>query len=493
MQSIHLKKEPDLSLKHDGFIYQVEAVNAMKDLTYGAIFHEQGLGKTKIAIDIMAYWLKNKLIDTVIFLTKRGLVENWKDELKTHTYMKPSILTNNVMNNFYVFNSPTRLILTHFEVIEKEHSRLKEYFLKTRNVAIIIDESAKIKNPESKLTQTLFDLATLFKKRIIMTGTPVANRPQDIWSQIYFLDQGESLGTDFNEFKRQCDLSNKLSIDVDKQEEFSLFVSTIFPKLRNFSVRETKNSGKISLPTKTIVNQYCDFESIQYDMYRSVAEEMKIYITRNGIPTEDDDSETLKRMLRLIQVCSNPRLIDDHYISESGKEEILEQLLDIIMDRQEKVIIWTSFTENVDYLTNKLRYLNAVKVHGKLSFSERNESIKDFKNDPECRVLIATPASAKEGLTLTVANNAIFFDRNLSLDDYLQAQDRIHRISQKKECFIYNLIIKNSIDDWVESLLQSKHLSAQLAQGDITRETFEANINYDFGSLIKSILNTQEK
>lgn len=488
MQTIRLKKEPNLALKYEGFIYQIEAVNAVKDLTYGAIFHEQGLGKTKIAIDIMAYWLKNKLVDTVIFLTKKGLIENWKDELKAHTYMKPSILTNDVMNNYHVFNSPTRLILANYEVMVKEYSRLKEYFLLTRNVAIIIDESAKIKNPNSTLTKILFELSPLFKRRIIMTGTPVANRPQDIWAQIYFLDHGESLGDNFNEFKNQCNLTNELAEDKSKQEEFSFFISNIFPKIKDFSVRETKCGGKISLPSKTILNYYSEFESIQYDMYRAIAEDMKIYITKNSIPNEDDDRETLKRMLRLIQVCSNPRLIDDNYVSISGKEEVLEQLLEIIVDRQEKVIIWTSFIENVDYLYRKLKYLNAVKVHGRMSYNDRNNSIKEFKNYPECKVLIATPASAKEGLTLTVANNAIFYDRSLSLDDYLQAQDRIHRISQKKECYIYNLIMKDSIDEWVDSLLQSKHYAAQLSQGDITRETFDANISFDYGSIIRKIL-----
>ena len=80
-------------------------------------------------------------------------------------------------------------------------------FLKTRSVAIIIDESAKIKNPDSKLTKDFFELSPLFKIRLILTGTPVANRPYDIWSQIYFLDGGKHLGTDFKEFKKTCDLS----------------------------------------------------------------------------------------------------------------------------------------------------------------------------------------------------------------------------------------------------------------------------------------------
>ena len=80
----------------------------------------------------------------------------------------------------------------------------------------------------------------MFQRRIIMTGTPVANRPYDIWAQIYFLDFGESLGADFNEFKKETDLSNKLSRNTDLQEEFEDNISQIFNRISSFTVRETK-------------------------------------------------------------------------------------------------------------------------------------------------------------------------------------------------------------------------------------------------------------
>lgn len=86
----------------------------------------------------------------------------------------------------------------------------------------------------------------------------------------------------------------------------------------------------------------------------------------------------------------------------------------------------------------------------------------------------------------------IFYDRGFSLDDYLQAQDRIHRISQGKICHVYNLIMEDSIDEWIDILLQSKYLAAQLAQGDITLEYYQEYMSYDFGSIIRSILHIEE-
>ena len=78
----------------------------------------------------------------------------------------------------------------------------------------------------------------------------------------------------------------------------------------------------------------------------------------------------------------------------------------------------------------------------------------------------------------------------MSLDDYLQAQDRIHRISQNKECFIYNLIIKDSIDQWIDNLVSAKYWSAKLLIGDISEFEFKKKIKYDFGEIIKGILKT---
>jgi SNF2 family DNA or RNA helicase len=87
-----------------------------------------------------------------------------------------------------------------------------------------------------------------------------------------------------------------------------------------------------------------------------------------------------------------------------------------------------------------------------------------------------------------VANHAIFFDRSFSLDGYLQAQDRIHRISQRRECHIWNLIATGTVDDWVDMLLAAKHLAAQLAQGDINSTEYRRRANYDFGRVVREIL-----
>lgn len=491
MQRIHLKKEPKLDIKLEAFPYQSEVVEAIRDLEYAAIFYEQGLGKSKIAIDLILYWLEKKMVDTVLYVAKKSLLYNCEKEFERHSYLKPKILTQNRGSNYYVFNAPSRLVLTHYEVLKTELERL-QLFLRVRNVAVIMDESAKIKNPNSSLTEVVFLLSPLFKKRVIMTGTPVANRPYDLWAQIYFLDRGKSLGSDFVAFKRNADLTNNLVCDEIEQTRFESFIEGVFSKISSFSFRETKKSGVIKLPEKEYKTINTDWESRQYELYRQVREEMRVVIIKEGVPTEDNADEILKRMLRLIQITSNPLLIDDSYQVNPGKFESLIDLVTTIVTKNEKCIVWTSFVKNVDWLSKELQRFGSIKIHGKLDMVRRNKAIESFLGDRDLRILVATPGAAKEGLTLTVANHVIYYDRTFSLDDYLQSQDRIHRISQEKKCYIYNLIMKDSIDEWVDMLLKAKHLAAQLTQGDISLEYYRSQISYDFSEIIRNILGIQD-
>ena len=91
-----------------------------------------------------------------------------------------------------------------------------------------------------------------------------------------------------------------------------------------------------------------------------------------------------------------------------------------------------------------------------------------------------------------MANHVIFYDRGFSLDDYLQAQDRIHRISQKRTCYVHNVIIKGSIDEWIDVLLQAKQNAALLAQGDFSLGEYKNVADYSYGDLIKDILSKEK-
>ena len=489
---LRIARKPKLEARQSAFSHQLEAFEAAKDLPFAAIFHEQGLGKTKIGLDLVLFWLAQGIADSAVVVTKKSLIENWKAEVAAHSHLRPRVLSQDRKANFYAFNSAAVLYLVHYEAIVSERQRFK-LFLQTRKVGVLLDEAHKIKNPDARVSRALHELAEYFVRRIIMTGTPVANRPFDLWSQIRFLDGGEALGDNFSVFKRNLDLSNDLGRDANRAAAFAAGVESIFLKTRSFTIRETKKSAGLSLPDKTIRNLECALEPRQAELYEQFREELAAIVVQSGKPVLDDVESILKRLLRLVQVASNPSMVDQSYQREPGKLLPLETLVHEAVDSGEKIIVWTCFIENADFLGRHLETYGARVVHGALGVAEREDALMAFKEDRGCRVLVATPGAAKEGLTLTVANHAVFYDRSFSLDDYLQAQDRIHRISQERACFVTNLVAQGTVDGWVDALLAAKNLAAQLGQGDIDRSEYDAQADYAFGAMLRDVLGLKDE
>jgi SNF2 family DNA or RNA helicase len=270
--------------------------------------------------------------------------------------------------------------------------------------------------------------------------------------------------------------------------EYQGRLSATHAKLAEISVRETKDGSNLSLPAKEYERVQCEWEPAQQEMYRQVKEDLRATVVRDGVLVSDDVEAVLKRLLRLVQICSNPALVDESYKAIPGKFEHLYTLISDITNRGEKALIFTSFVPIANWLTKELASFGTLKLTGKMPITDRNDAVKWFLENPEDRVLIATTGAAKEGLTLTVANHVIFYDRTYSLDDYLQAQDRIHRISQTRTCYVYNLLMQDSIDEWVDALLEQKKLAAQLIQGDIDERAYSESVDFGFAELLETIL-----
>lgn len=479
-----LRRPPEMSAKYAAYPYQLDAVRAVKDLSYAAIFHEQGLGKTKIAIDIALTWLKEDATDTVIIVTKKALVDNWCNEVEMHCHVTPHVLSANRGSNSAALNSPVLLYIANYEAVASSFDIIK-LFLRTCRVGCILDESQKIKNPQARLTRTFLDLSSGFEKRVIMTGTPVANRPFDIWAQVKFLDGGQALGRSFELFQQQTDLPKNPSALGD----YSSHLGSVMQKLKRFVVRETKESAGIDLPQKTISSRFVDLPNWQMLKYAEYRDKLAYEYERNGEIRVDEVENVLKRLLRLVQCASNPGLIDGNYEQYPGKYLSLVDLCQEIPS-DSKLIVWTGFVENAEWLFRRLSKYQPLRVHGKLTIEQRNGAIRTFKKSSN-KLLIATPGAAKEGLTLTVANHSVFYDRGFSLDDYLQAQDRTHRISQTRECYVYNLIARDTIDEWVNVLLNAKYKAAQLTQGDIDSAEFLKSYAADVLEILAEILTPQ--
>lgn len=450
--------------------HQLEAIDYIKNNQEVALFDEQGLGKTKIVIESLCWSMKQGEIEGSLVVAPMSLLYNWEQEVLKHSFLIPIVLKGSKREKRYKFMTGANFYITNYEAIIAELQRIKR-FCKSRKVAIVLDESPRIKDPSTKTAQALVELRQHSVKRVIITGTPIANKPVDLWAQFFFLDGGKLLGEDFDDFK-------------SKYRENGLHYKESLDELKNIiaehSIRRCKNDV-LELPEKKFVNIYVNLSGKQSELYNKLRKELRIEVQdMSGNLVIDEAENILKKLLRLIQISSNPFLVDKGYHEIPAKFSILDGLLEDIDSRNEKVIIWTNFIENITVLVNRFKQYNPVVIYGEIPIKDRAEIVKTFQESNKNRLMIANPSAAREGLTLTSANNAIYLDRNFNLVDYLQSQDRIHRISQTKECTIYKLLAKNTVDEYVDKLIDVKKDIAGYVQGDIEcleTESYEFLLN----------------
>lgn len=468
-----IKTEQNYEPKTQALPHQIEAINFIYEHQEVALFDEQGLGKTKIVIEALCCSMMRGEIEGVLVLSPMSLLYNWEQEVVKHSFLIPIVLRGSKREKRYKFMTGANFYITNYEAVIAETQRIKR-FCKSRKVAIVLDESARIKDPSTKTAQALFQLIPFSKKRIIITGTPVANKPFDLWSQFYFLDEGKLLGSDFDEFKARFN---------ERNSHYKEYLKELKDVVSNHSIRRCKDEA-LELPEKKFINCYVELSGKQLDLYNELREELRIEVmSLSGDIVIDEAENILKKLLRLTQIASNPVLIDKGYVDTPVKFILLDNLLKGIVSKREKAIVWTNFVENIMILKNRFSQYHPLVIYGEIPIKDRAEAVKKFQDSDKNIIMIANPAAAREGLTLTRANNAIYLDRNFNLVDYLQSQDRIHRISQTKECNIYKILAKNTIDEYIDRLVEVKQDIAGYIQGD--KKMFQEE-SYEF------LLNKQE-
>ena len=427
-----------------------------------ALFDEPGLGKSKMVIAALVEDINAGFIESALVVCKKTLIRTWEKEVDTHCHLRYQRLSGNYDERRRFCTTFSHFYIINYESFVQEIEIISD-LLKLREFAIVLDESHKIKNPEAQVTKAILSVRHLSKKNIIITGTPVANKPEDLWTQFYFLDGGSLLGKSYSRFKEKYGIEigmGKNTIDMENLLQLQ-------KRITNFAIRRTKSTANLDLPPKNFFEEYVFLNGKQKELYDKLREELFVEIRNSeGNQIIDQSDNILKKLLRLTQIASNPGLIDEDYIETPAKFECLDKLIQEKIKRKEKVIIWSSFVKNIIILKRRYKEHNSLTLYGKMKISDRDKVIEWFQNDDDYKVLIANPAAAKEGLTLTAANNAIYLDRSFSVVDYLQSQDRIHRISQSKECNIYKIIARNTVDEYIDELVMKKQEIARFIQGD---------------------------
>ncbi len=437
--------------------HQDEGTRFLRDREAAALFDEQGLGKSRQLIDAIAQNIREGVLDGALIICPNTVKTTWGEEIERYSSLRYAVFGAGKKARRVAFRSLRAVFyVINYEAVAAELPSLRA-LLRFKRIALVLDESHRIKTPTARVTRAVHSLRCDAAKRYIMTGTPVANKPEDLWTQYFFLDDGATLGRTFDAFRARFCTSEGGYTRVDELRE----------RLASLSLRREKE-GTVQLPSKTVTRVSVALVGEQLRMYNEMRNSLALWIRDlSGAEILARADNILTRLVRLAQLASNPALIDSRYQETPAKFAALDGILPAYLrDASDKAIIWTSFVGNIPVLQERFAEFRPVCLHGEMDGKSRDKVVSAFKRDSDVRLLVANPAAAREGLTLTQARTAIYIDRTFNLVDFLQSQDRIHRLSQSKSCEILLLTGEGTIDEFIDFSISQKHRLARYTQRD---------------------------
>ena len=349
-----------------------------------------------------------------------------------------------------------------------------EKFLSTdfstrHKMMLVLDESTSVKNYSTGAFKLLKKMYKNFPCRYISSGTLVANKPEDIWAQMYIVNP-DILGSAFYK-----DFANKYCVLGTSYSKYAIAgyknLNQLKFVLSQNSIRRLKEDLP-NLPEKVFKNYFIDMCQKQAFLYKKLDEEVL------SILTTDDTVETIKNnVIKLMQMSCNPSVIDSSLLSETNKVKELDRILeDRIASGGEKIVLWSYSVDNLKFLYERYKGFNPVLVYGGVKDKkERFDLVQKFQNDDTCKLFIGNPQACSMGITLTKSATAVFYDRDFNQLNWKQAIDRVHRIGQTKTVEIICLINRNTIDEEIESILLSKGAISEFLVTDKVRDVAVVN------------------
>jgi SNF2 family DNA or RNA helicase len=337
-----------------------------------------------------------------------------------------------------------RVVVANYELLVHDFDLIKQHEWHT----IVCDEATRISNPDAITTRNLKLLRS--HKRIALTGTPISNSPDDIYSIIDWLVP-KYLGTFYQFRDKYCIVDDRFNrvTGYKNMDELS-------KKVDRFMLRRTKEEVFTDFPPKTIENVVFHLSVAERKLYTSIKEQVLEEIRE----LSELDTRTLGiipvKMLRLKQCTDHPRLVGIKDEKECSKLDTLKALLKPVIDSGEKAIIFTQFAEMLHILKDELKEYRPITIFGDVDSVDRMVRVKEFNDDPKPRIIIMTEAGAY-GLNMQSASYVVHYDAPWSIAKLMQREDRAHRIGQNKPVTVYNLIAKDTIDEYILKVLSRKN------------------------------------
>ncbi|MDP0500931.1 MAG: DEAD/DEAH box helicase [Verrucomicrobiota bacterium JB022] len=424
---------------------------------------EMGLGKTLQTLCLLQrIWAQQP--SPLLVVAPASVVPVWQREAQRWFPELPVRIVDRQLRE--AFAEEPALYLSSYAQVR----RRKAWFTQGRWQTVVLDEAHTIKNPGAKVTQACWDLKA--DQRLALTGTPVENRPLDLWSIMRYLMPG-LLGS-----AQRWEEGAATAGDTTA-------VAELRQRCEPFMLRRTKDRVAQELPPKTEMVEWCPLTPSQRHLYQQLTE-------GNTVNAEGGWSQgrmqVLSLLTRLRQVCCDPSLLpgEKHAWAHSAKIVRLLELLEPVVASGHKVVIFSQFTQLLDRvgkaLGAELPNLRQFELTGQTR--KRGQLVEDFQEHAGAAAFLVSLKAGGVGITLHAADYVFLLDPWWNPAVEAQAIDRVHRIGQERPVMVYRLVTRGTVEERVEELKQQK--SALLAE-IVDDVSGPAALEREFDSLLELI------
>ena len=477
---------PDgFNFKTKPYDHQIDGFNFGLENDRWLLGDEMGLGKTKQVIDIaVAKKLEKGYSHCLIICGVNGLKWNWKNEVATHSNENAWILGQRWKANRLVIGSNANklcdvkalstgqlsehyFIITNVETFRSEDIT-KEVMKLCNNGTIgmiAFDECHKAKNPTSQQGKGILKLQA--ETMIAMTGTPLMNNPFDLYIILKWLGfEKHSFYAFKNHYANYGGYGGYQVMGYKNLDELE-------DRLDEIMLRRKKEEV-LDLPEKIYIDEMVEMSPKQKQIYDEVTSAIKMNIDSIKMA-----NNPLAELIRMRQATGYTGILSST-VQESAKLDRMEELVEEAVENGKKVVVFSNWTQMTDEIYKRLCKYHPAIITGQTDDANRQEEVKHFQLNENCKVIIGTTGAMGTGLTLTAGTVEIFMDEpwNMALKE--QAVDRCHRIGQKDDLTIYTLMCKDTIDEKIHSIVEKK--------GAMADAIVDGNINMSAQELLDFLL-----
>ena len=357
------------------------------------------------------------------------------------------------------------LIVTSYDIARRDYKQLK----RIPWLYVVVDEGHNIKNPDAKRTKAIKAIPSQHK--LALTGTPIQNKLEELWSLFDFAMPG-FLGTRKG-FRDRYGRYDQIEWDAVRQGPGNLK-----DRIRPFVMRRLKENVAKDLPPKILVDQKVELSALQVDLYKRVLASADYRWVMEEIEAKGIQRSKvliLKIFTTLRSICNHPILAKEEHqgdtinYEDSGKLDCLKELMEEIVDGEHRALLFCQSTQMLDIIQNFFRQwqFSFIRLDGNTPPPLRPDLVREFNGNPAIQCFLISTKAGGTGLNLTGADTVIFYDHDWNPANDSQAQDRAYRIGQTKPVTVYRLISQGTIE---EKILQRQELKRTLADEIIGAE-----------------------